>query len=112
MKISGYVFGEIVIGGKRYTEDVVIFPERVMSWWRQKGHVVETADLSEVARAKPEVVILGTGAYGAVRVLPEVEKYFKSQNMRLIVLQTGEACARYNELYEQNFVVAALHLTC
>ncbi|MEW6173339.1 MAG: Mth938-like domain-containing protein [Bacillota bacterium] len=112
MKISSYGFGEVVVDGKRYTEDIIIFPQRVAEWWRKQGHVVEIADLKEAILVKPQVVILGTGAYGAVRIRPEVEKYLNSENVRLIALPTREACARYNELHKQNLVVAALHLTC
>lgn len=110
--IDGYHFGQVIINGQKYTSDVIIFPERVVSWWRERGHTVAPSDLREAIAAQPQVLIIGTGAYGAVRVLPEVEKMLSSQGIRLIALPTGDACERYNRLRDTQRVVAALHLTC
>ncbi|MEW6192923.1 MAG: Mth938-like domain-containing protein [Bacillota bacterium] len=112
VRIEGYRFGEIVIDGKKYTSDVMIFPERVTSWWRKKGHAVEIEDLTAAVDTGPEIVIIGTGAYGAVRVSPEVEKFLSSRGVRLIVAPTGEACDQYNRLRAKHRLVAAVHLTC
>jgi hypothetical protein len=38
-KIESYRFGEIVIDGRRYSNDVIIYPDRVDGkWWREEGH--------------------------------------------------------------------------
>ena len=43
MRIDRYAFGNIVIDGKAYTKDVIIFPDRVYSpWWRKDGHFLIT----------------------------------------------------------------------
>lgn len=35
--INSYDFGRIVVDGKAYTSDVIIFPDRVNSyWWRKE----------------------------------------------------------------------------
>ncbi|MEW5762735.1 MAG: MTH938/NDUFAF3 family protein [Bacillota bacterium] len=112
MRIDGYRFGEIVIGGKKYTSDVVVLADRVALWWRQKGHTVVPADLQEILAAHPEFLVIGTGAHGAVRVLPEVKDFLAAREIKLVTLPTGEACKRYNELREKHRVAAALHLTC
>jgi len=112
VKIEDYRFGEIVIDGRRYTSDVLILPDRVLSWWRQTGHAVAVADLTAALKAQPEYLIIGTGAYGAVRVLPEVEDFLAQSGITLVTLLTAEACRRYNELAVKFRVVAGLHLTC
>ncbi|RLI30667.1 hypothetical protein DRO48_02760, partial [Candidatus Bathyarchaeota archaeon] len=44
--IEAYGFGYIVVDGKRYTSDVIIFPDRVMDgWWRKEGHRLYVDDL-------------------------------------------------------------------
>lgn len=112
VRIEGYRFGETVIDGKKYTSDVMIFPDRVTSWWRKQGHAVEIEDLNAAVDTAPEIVIIGTGAYGAVRVLPEVEKFLSSRGVKLIAAPTAEACDRYNRLCAKHRLVAAVHLTC
>ena len=47
--IDSYQFGEIVISGKEYSSDVIIFPDRVIdNWWRETGHELCLEDITEV----------------------------------------------------------------
>jgi len=112
--IQGYAFGRIVVNGKEFTSDIIIYPDRVDDrWWRRKGHRLQMADLQDILQAKPEVLIIGTGAHGAVQVDPEVKQTLAQQGIELIALPTEAACQRYNELANsKRVVVAALHLTC
>jgi len=63
-------------------------------------------------RSKPEIVIVGTGNMGVMKIAPEVEEHLKENNIKLIACKTEIACRKYNELSSKNRVVAALHLTC
>ncbi|MHA1594397.1 MAG: Mth938-like domain-containing protein [Candidatus Baldrarchaeia archaeon] len=113
MKIEEYSFGRIVINGKTYTSDVIIFPDRVKGgWWRKEGHCLYIEDLKEVIEEKPEVLVVGTGAYGAMRVPKETLEELKRHGIEVIVCETKEACKIFNELSGKKRVVAALHLTC
>ena len=60
----------------------------------------------------PAVLVVGTGASGLVRVLPEVKQSLEAQGIKLIAEPTSEACNIYNQLCQSQIVVAALHLTC
>jgi hypothetical protein len=111
--IDSYDFGEIVIDSKSYTSDVIIYPDRVnSSWWRKEGHELGIDDLGDVLDKKPDVVIVGTGNPGLMKILPETEKLIKSKGVRLIVQPTKEACKTYNHLSPSLKVIALLHLTC
>jgi hypothetical protein len=112
-RIGSYSFGQIVINGKKYTSDVIIFPDRVQGdWWRDESHELNLKDISGIIDENPEILLVGTGASGMMRVLPEVERKAEDRNIQLIVLPTNEACEIYNQLSPNNRVVAALHLTC
>ncbi len=111
--IESYEFGRIVIKGKRYTTDVIVYPDHVDdNWWREEGHSLSPVDLWAVVQAKPEVLVVGTGRSGLMRVLPETEKCLREQGIRLIAERTTEAVRIYNQLCQSTRVVAALHLTC
>ena len=46
MNIEDYRFGRVVIDGRAYTSDVIVFPDRVKdNWWRNEGHELCPADL-------------------------------------------------------------------
>lgn len=111
--IEHYDFGQIVISGKRYTRDLIIFPDHVADgWWRNEGHRLSIDDLKDVLQAKPEVLVVGTGYSGLMKVPAEVKERLKSERIELIVENTREACKTYNRLSQSRNVVAAFHLTC
>ena len=114
MNIDDYRFGRILIDGRPYTSDVIVFPDRVQDgWWRNEGNELCPADLWEVVQEKPEVLVVGTGHSGLMRVLPKTEEYLEQQGIKLVVERTTEACQTFNRLYSSGEkVVAALHLTC
>jgi hypothetical protein len=112
--IEKYGFGQIRIDGKEYSRDVIIYPEARVdgSWWRREGHRLDEADLGDVVKAKPEVLVVGTGYYGQMKVPPETLDFLNSLGIEVQAAETKEACKRYNELKDIRKVVAALHLTC
>jgi len=113
MNIEHYEFGKIIIDGISYFSDIIIFPDRVENdWWREEGHELRVSDILEVVEARPKVFIVGTGAYGMLRISPEVEKYLAGNNIQLIAELTGRAVEIYNQTSDKSKVVCALHLTC
>jgi hypothetical protein len=111
--IDSYNFGQIVINGRKYTSDVIIFPDRVQgNWWRDESHRLTLKDISGIIDENPEILLVGTGNSGLMRVLPEVEREAEARGIQLIVQPTGDACEIYNQLSQTQRVAAALHLTC
>jgi len=106
-------FGQVVVSGKKYTSDVVIFPDRVRdNWYRKTGHQLCLKDITEVMTENPEVLVVGTGASGLMKVLLEVERGVKTQGIKLIVETTEKACHTYNHICHSQRAIAALHITC
>jgi hypothetical protein len=110
MRIDSYSFGSIVVDGKSYASDVIIFRDRVLSWWRKDGHSLHIDDLEEVIKEKPKFLIIGTGSSGLVNVPEELVKELSSE-IQVFVEPTGRAVERFNGMQGED-VVAALHLTC
>jgi hypothetical protein len=111
--IDSYRFGQIVIDGQTFTFDVIIYPDHIeANWWRKEGHKLQVEDIQNILKAKPDIVVVGTGAAGQMRVMPEAAKLLEDAGIKLIARQTGEAWKLYNELAQSAKVAAALHLTC
>ena len=111
--IDSYDFGRIVINGKRYSSDLIVFSDKVRDgWWRKEGHRLHVEDLKDVLEVKPEVLVVGTGYSGLMRIPPETRKYVESEGIEFIAQKTAEACETFNRLVKSRKVVAALHLTC
>jgi hypothetical protein len=112
-KIESYRFGEIVIDGRRYSSDVIVYPDRVDSrWWRQEGHSLLPTDVWEVLQTPPDVLVIGQGSPGRMDVPSETRRQLQETGLEVIVEPTEQACKTYNRLRSKRRVVAALHLTC
>ena len=111
--IDSYRFGQIVINGRNYSSDVIIFPDKVRdNWWRKEGHELCLEDITEVMTENLEVLVVGTGSSGLMKALSEVQQKVEARGIKLIVEPTSEACEIYNQLSRFQKVVAVLHLTC
>ena len=111
--IDGYVFGRIIIDSKTYTADVVVYTDRVdSSWWRKEGHYLNKEDLSDIVKAKPDILIIGTGNMGVMQVPEGTIKYLEAQGIEVRIAKTGQAVEMFNELSANKKVIAAFHLTC
>ncbi len=114
MRINSYSFGKIVIDGESYSNDLIIFPDKIVSdWWRKEGHSLCPDDLKKVFEQSVDILIIGTGASGVMSIPEDTKKVIESKGIKIIVLKTKKACKKFNELIEKDENVAAgLHLTC
>jgi hypothetical protein len=112
--IESYGFGRIVIDGKEYTTDLIIFPNRMKGdWWRKEGHRLHIEDIEEVVEERPEVLVVGTGYWGLMRVPAETKKYIEERGIEFIIQPTKQACRTYNKLIQsRKRVIAVFHLSC
>lgn len=114
--IKNYAFGKIEINSGVYTSDVIIYPDKVdSSWWRKQGHLLVPEDLQDAVKAHPDILVVGTGDSGLMRVPDSTKQWIRSQGTELVVEPTKKACSIYNNLCESEEskkIIAALHLTC
>jgi len=113
MHIDSYEFGRIVVDGRSFSQDIILLPDGIQdSWWRLEGHRLQLPDVVQALAAKPEVLIVGTGQPGKMRVDPDLAAYLKENRIELIEVPTAQACQTFNALAARRKVAAALHLTC
>lgn len=113
MHIDSYDFGLIVIDGAPYRQDVLLWPGHIKSdWWRREAHLLQLDDVVEALAASPQVLVVGTGQPGRMRVDPSLAAYLKDKGIESVVLPTAEACRVINAQAGKRRLAAALHLTC
>jgi hypothetical protein len=112
--IDSYEFGSIIINGKAYTSDIIIFPDGKVkaSWWRKEGHSLSIEDIIDLVQSAPELIIVGTGAYGFMKAAKELESQLKDKGIELKTAPTDQAMKLYNALYQKRKLGACFHLTC
>ena len=113
--IEDYRFGKIKINGRSYDYDISLdWQGNVFPWQRKESHLFRLEEIKEkIENLKPEIVILGTGAYGMAKVSPETRNYLENSQMAFFIGKTGEGVKLFNEkLKEGKKVLAFFHLTC
>ena len=117
MKARLLGFGQVEVEGEHYDHDIVIEAGKVKK--RKKGASKAFRDeyghtplsVQEDIPWVGEQLIVGTGVYGRLPVMPAVQKEAKRRGVKLVALPTGEACewlssSRCRDTY------AILHVTC
>ncbi len=112
--IEKYSFGKIVINKILYQHDVLVFSEVVLAnWWRRQSHELCFADIqAAVKEFSPTSLVVGTGKFGLMQVMPETATYLESLHIRLIAEKTQAACFTFNQLSKTERPLGAFHLTC
>ena len=113
MNITSYAFGSIEVDNKPYTSDIIIYPQHIeSSWWRREGHRLDVEDLKGVMKTHPQVLIVGTGYYGNMKVPDATLQYLEANGIEVHIALTRDAVELFNTMRKSANIVAALHLTC
>jgi len=114
VRIESYDFGVMVVNGKRYFRDLIITPSRIIeNWWRDEGHKLKLKDLKDLKDEEFDILIVGTGYNGLMKVEREVLEEYKRKGVEVIAKPTREAVEEYNKAIRSGKrVVGAFHLTC
>ena len=112
--IENFSFGNIVVNGITYTNDIKIIQGKVIpSWWRKKGHQVNIDDIQDIIAAGPDILVLGKGKPGLMKSTPSLCEFLKEKHIELIEEKTSKAIKTFNRLFKQGKnVCAGFHLTC
>ena len=110
-------FGRLEIDGRTFDHDVVI--ERGEVRKRRKGPSKAFRDRYHHTPLSPDEaipwsasrLIIGTGATGALPVMPELLDEARRRGIEVVQLDTAAACQLLSET-DDGSVAAVLHITC
>jgi hypothetical protein len=112
--IEQYSFGNMVINGVSYRNDIKIIQGKVVSeWWRKRGHLVDIDDIQDILKSKPDILVLGKGSPGQMKSSEALRKFLKNNGIELIEEKTSHAFKTFNRLFHKGENVSAgFHLSC
>jgi len=112
VRIDSTKFGEVTVDGKTYYSDVRV-------WWdgrvemRESSHTFGMSEFAALLRKKPEVIVLGTGHPGSVKILPEVKQASEDQKIEIFAEPSSRAVEIFNAfIADRKKAVAVIHVTC
>lgn len=114
LRIDGSSFGLIVIDGRQYISDLMIFPDgHVEDTWRRKSsHRLSIEDIDKLVASGPDVIVAGTGVNGLMTPEPGLKMKLSEKGIDLIALPNPKAIEHFNDLSSKKRVGACFHLTC
>ena len=112
--IDHYSFGNIVINGVSYRNDVKIIQGKVVpEWWRKRGHFVDVDDIQDILKIKPDILVLGKGSPGQMKSTEALRRFLKDNGIELFEEKSSKAIKTFNRFFnEGKNVSAGFHLTC
>jgi Uncharacterized conserved protein len=118
MRIDRSEFGSITVDGKTYDHDVMIGLSGRVSKRKKKlskqqygtSHVVSKAEAKAVFEKGSDVIIIGSGQEGNVRLSPEAEDYFAKKRCEVLLQPTQKAIRSFNRSAKRK--IALMHVTC
>jgi hypothetical protein len=106
--IQEYKIGSFLINNKRYLSDIKIVNKRPFYWNDRNRYNLEESNLNDLFKAKPEVIIIGTGASGMLKVSQDIKEMIKERNTGVVVEPTPQAVKSFNKAVKANLNVAAI----
>jgi hypothetical protein len=110
-------FGEIEIEGRRYEHDVIIESGAVSKRAKKASKKHRDAYGHTPLSAEERIpwggarLIVGTGAYGKLPLMPEVEREARRRGVEVVAVSTPEALALIGRTSAKD-TYAILHVTC
>jgi len=114
VKINSTEFGSITIDGETYRNDVVISWDGTVKEIRTSlRHVFGEPELKDILIKMPELIVIGTGDSGLLRVSEEVKRKCKQNAIELVYDISKKAIVKFNEnVAKGKRVIAFIHVTC
>ena len=116
-RIADSGWGRIELEDGRTFKDAKLWPGGGREWdWNETGTGhrpgIQPADVDELLEHGAEVIILTRGRVRRLSVPDETVDRVEDAGAEALVLPTGEAIDRYNELREERAVAGLFHSTC
>jgi hypothetical protein len=117
MQVRLLRFGSIEVEGREYENDIVIEQGQVRKrkkkpskpYRAEFGHTPLSAN--EELPWGGDKMIIGTGAYGSLPIMPEVLEEARRRGVEVTAIPTEDACRLVSTL-DRSQVHAVLHVTC
>jgi len=117
-KIDSTQFGSITINGETFDHDIIIRLSGKIKKRKKKlskkvfgsSHTVSRQEAEHVYDEGAELLVFGTGQYGAAKMSEEAEAFLAEQGCRVKALPTPQAIKEYNE--SEGKTIGLFHTTC
>lgn len=117
-KIDSVEFGSIRVDGKEYPHDLHIRADGKIKKRRKSrlrklygsSHMVDAEELKSLCKGEPDLIIIGTGFQGMVRLTDDAQAFLSANQAEHTILPTPEAVKVFNNARRKRALL--IHVTC
>lgn len=116
--LTGIGFGWVDVDDQRISHDILIRLDGQVTKRKKKlskevygtSHTISLAEAEYIFEDGAELLIIGAGRFGKVRLSPEAADYFQEKNCRVDIFTTPKAIKTWNE--SAGKLIGLFHITC
>jgi hypothetical protein len=116
--IDRTAFGSITINGRTFDHDVIIRLSGEIVKRKKKlskqvygtSHTVSAAEAEYVYEPSCNILVVGSGQYGVLKLSAEAAKFFEQQECKVILKPTPDAIHAFNNTTGPK--IGLFHVTC
>ncbi|MFW6064487.1 MAG: MTH938/NDUFAF3 family protein [Candidatus Natronoplasma sp.] len=120
LNIEDTEFGKVTVNGQTYDHDIVVLSNNIIKrkkWITKEKHGTShkfTRDemgeyMETVTSQKIDRVVIGTGQYGKLSLLPETEEYLEEKDIEYELKKTSDLV---DEEIDEERSLVIIHVTC
>jgi len=117
-EINKTSFGSITVNNEKIGHDIIITLDGEVKKRKKKlskavygtSHTISKDEAKYVYSEGAELLIIGSGQYGAAELSDEAMEYFKKKKCKVILLPTPDAIKEWNKA--KGKVIGLFHITC
>ncbi len=117
-EIKSTSFGSITINKEKYEHDIIITIDGEVKKRKKKlskaiygtSHTISRDEAKYVYEDGAEILIIGSGQYGASELSEEADEYLKKKFCKVILIPTPQAIKEWNKA--KGRVIGLFHVTC
>jgi hypothetical protein len=117
-RLENTQFGSVTIDGQIYLHDVLIHLDGTVAKRKKKlskeiygtSHIISLAEAEFIYEEKAEVLVIGGGQFGMVKLSEEAARFFEARRCRVVILPTPEALDAWNQAGPGT--LGLFHVTC
>lgn len=112
--ITDFSFGRIAANGQLFNSDIkIVRGTLVPQWWRKSGHTVDIEDVQDILESDSEILVIGQGQPGYMRIADDLRKQLGQRGIELIEEPTAKAVETFNRLHKEGRRVSGgFHVGC
>ncbi|MDC7227274.1 MAG: MTH938/NDUFAF3 family protein [Spirochaetales bacterium] len=109
--IDSISMGKMAFMGKVSRSDTIVYPDHMNTkWWIAARTTIEPADLEDVFKAEPEVVVVGLGFVMPISISDAAISALEEKGIEVLVEKSEKAAELYNEISTKKKTIGLFHL--